>query len=246
MIFLVMNMIWRVTNMKSYKLHKNFRKFLLNENANSEGLCLYHSGDGKNYQRIVIYKPASKEAIETSRLFLDTVIVGAISFENTQTSVDEPCIPETFHVNTIHTHKDYEGQGFQKLLMDCAFYVLSKDDKGLTSDHREGTKTKAARAWDKIEKSSDYEKRKTKDGNDEFDYIGQTQDPDDDCEMPFKFPSTHHSFKKKNLSDSKTQYEKLKSNHKSFVERLGRNKGAFENMLRNRSREDFRVRYRGL
>ncbi len=218
----------------------------MNENVNPKGLCLYHSGDGKNYQRIVIYKPASKEAIETSRLFLDTVIVGAISFENTQTAVKEPCIPETFQVNTVHTHKDYEGQGFQKLLMDCAFYVLGKDDKGLTSDHESGTKPKASRAWDKIEKSSEYEKRKTKDGNDEFDYIEKTQDPDDDCEMPFKFPATHHSFKKKNLSDSKAQYEKLKSNHESFIKRLGRNKGAFENMLKNRSREDFRVRFRGL
>ena len=220
----------------------------MNENANSEGLCLYHNGDGKNKQRIVIYKPASKEAVETSRLFMDTVIVGAISFDNTQSlrNVKEPCIPETFQVSTIHTHKDYEGQGFQKLLMDCAFYVLGKNDKGLTSVHDTGTKAKAARAWDKIEKSSDYEKRKTKAGNDEFDYLEQTQDPDDDCEMPFKFPSTHHSFKKKNLSDAKAQYEKLKSNHESFVMKLGRNKAAFENMLKNRSREDFRVRYRGL
>ena len=232
--------------MKAQKIHENFRRFLLNENVNSEGLCLYHHGDGKNHQRIVIYKPASKQAIETGRLFLDTVIIGAISFENTQKSVKEPCIPETFHVSSIYTHKDYEGHGFQKLLMDCAFYVLGKDDKGLTSDHKMGTKDKAARAWDKIEKSNDYEKRKTKDGNDEFDYIEQTQDPDDDCDMPFKFPAVQHSFKKKNLSDSKAQYEKLKSNHESFVEKIGRDKGNFENMLRNRSREDFRTRYRGL
>ena len=229
--------------MKSYKLHKNFRKFLLNENANTEGLCLYHSGDKGNYQRIVIYKPPSGDAL---KIFLDTVIVGAISFENTQAKLREPCIPETFHVVAIHTHKDFEGQGFQKLLMDCAFYVLGKDDKGLTSDHYTGTKQKAERAWDKIEKSSEYEKRKTKDGNDEFDYIEKTEDPDDDCDIPFKFPSTHHSFKKKNLSDAKTHYEKLKSNHESFIERLGRNKGAFENMLKNRSKEDFRLRYRGL
>lgn len=241
-----MNTIWRVIDMKSYKLHKNFRKFLLNESAHSEGLCLYHKGDGANYQRIVIYKPPSDESRQTSRLFLDTVIVGAISFENTKTATSEPCIPETFQINTVHTHKDYEGKGFQKLLMDCAFYVLGREDKGLTSDHVTGTKQKAERAWDKIEKSGEYEKRKTKDGNDEFDYIEKTQDPDDDCDMPFKFPSTHHSFKKKSLSDSKTQYESMKSNHESFVKKLGRNKGAFENMLKNRSKEDFRVRYRGL
>ena len=237
-----MNMIWRVINVKSYKLHKNFRKFLLNESANTEGMCLYHSGDGGNYQRIVIYKRPSGDAL---RIFLDTVIVGAISFENTQVKLREPCIPETFHVVAIHTHKDYEGQGFQKLLMDCAFYVLGKDNKGLTSDHHTGTKQKAERAWDKIEKSSEYEKRKTKDGNDEFDYIEQTEDPDDDCDMPFKFPSTDHSFKKKNTSSEQEAYERMKSNHESFVKNLKRMKGAFENMLRNRSKEDFRVRYRG-
>ena len=230
--------------MKSYKLHKNFRKFLLNESANTEDLCLYHSGDGGNYQRIVIYKRPTEEDM---RIFLDAVIIGSISFENTQAGIKEPCIPETFHVNTIHTHKDYEGQGFQKLLMDCAFYVLSKDDKGLTSDHRDGTKDKAARAWDKIEKSSEYEKRKTKDGNDEFDYIEKTEDPDDDCEMPpLRFTSTHHSFKKKNISSEQEAYESMKSNHESFVKSLKRMKGAFENMLKNRSKEDFRVRYRGL
>jgi len=179
-------------------------------------------------------------------LFLDTTIVGRISFENTQTAIYEPCIADTFQVSAIHTHKDYEGQGYQKLLMDCAFYVLGKEDRGLTSDHETGTKAKAERAWDKIEKSSEYEKRKTKDGNDQFDYIMQTQDPDDDCDMPDKFPSTHHSFKKKDLSDAKAQYEKLKSNHESFIKKLGKNKGAFENMLKNRSSEDFNVRYRGL
>lgn len=232
--------------MKSYKLHKNFRKFLLNEGVNPEGLCLYHNGDGKSYQKIVIYKPASKESIKSSRLFLDTVIVGAISYEDTRTVINEPCIPDTFQVSTIHTHKDYEGQGFQKLLMDCAFYVLGREDKGLTSDHQSGTKYKAGRAWDKIDKSSEYKKRKTKDGNDEFDYIGQTQDPDDDCDMPFKFPSTHHSFQKKSSSSGQQEYQKMKSNHESFVKKLGKNKGAFENMLKNKSGEDFRVRYRGL
>lgn len=231
--------------MESYKLHKNFRKFLLNESANSEGLCLYHYGEGSNYQRIVIYKPVSDEAIRMNRQYLDTIIVGAIAFQNTESTLSEPCIPETFYVAAIHTHKEYEGQGFQKLLMDCAFYALGKDGKGLTSDHDTGTKHRAARAWDKIEKSGEYEKRKTKKGNDKFDYLDATPDPDDDCNMPMKFPTTMHSFQKKNLSDAKAQYETLKSNHDSFGKKLGRNRKAFENMLKNKSLEDFRVRFRG-
>jgi GNAT superfamily N-acetyltransferase len=236
--------------MESYKLHKNFRKFLLNESSNSEGLCLYHHGEGSNYQRIVIYKPVpytSDVPYEKwlRRIYLDTVIVGAIAFQNTESTLSEPCIPETFYVAAIHTHKDYEGQGFQKLLMDCAFYALGKDGKGLTSDQDTGTKQRAARAWDKIEKSGEYEKRKTKKGNDKFDYLDATPDPDDDCRMPMKFPTTMHSFQKKNLSDAKTQYETLKGNHDSFGEDLGYNKSTFENMLKNRSLEDFRVRFRG-
>lgn len=236
--------------MESYKLHKNFRKFLLNESASSEGLCLYHHGEGSNYQRIVIYKPVpytSDVPYEKwlRRIYLDTVIVGAIAFQNTESTLSEPCIPETFYVAAIHTHKDYEGQGFQKLLMDCAFYALGKDGKGLTSDQDTGTKHRAARAWDKIEKSGEYEKRKTKKGNDKFDYLDATPDPDDDCRMPMKFPTTMHSFQKKNLSDAKTQYETLKGNHDFFGEDLGYNKSTFENMLKNRSLEDFRVRFRG-
>tara|TARA_R100001440_G_scaffold75583_1_gene103179 strand:+ start:776 stop:1474 length:699 start_codon:yes stop_codon:yes gene_type:complete len=231
---------------KSYKLHKNFRKFLLNESTNTEGLCLYHKGEGTNYQRIIIYKPIPDEAIKMNRQYLDTVIIGAITFDNTKNVVGEPCIPETFQVSTVFTHKDYEGQGFQKLLMDCAFYALGKENKGLTSDQFTGTKHRAERAWVKIEKSSEYEKQQTRAGNDQFDYSDATPDPDDDCNMPMKFPSVMHSFKKKNTSDGKVQYDTMKTNHKTFVNKLGRNKGAFENMLKNRSAEDFRVRFRGL
>ena len=232
--------------MKSYKLHKNFRKFLLNESVNTEGLCLYHKGEGTNYQRIIIYKPVPDEAIKMNRQYIDTVIIGAITFDNTKNVVGEPCIPETFQVSTVFTHKDYEGQGFQKLLMDCAFYALGKENKGLTSDQYTGTKHRAEKAWVKIQKSSEYEKQQTRAGNDQFDYSDATPDPDDDCNMPMKFPSVMHSFKKKNTSDGKVQYDTMKTNHKTFVNKLGRNKGAFENMLRNRSAEDFRVRFRGL
>ena len=89
-------------------------------------------------------------------------------------------------------------------------------------------------------------KKKDKKGNDEFDYSEATpDDPDDDCNMPMKYPSTMHSFQKKNPSDGKVQYETLKSNHDSFCEDLGYNKSTFQNLLKNRAFEDFRVRYSG-
>lgn len=224
---------------------EGWRRFLLNENIESGDICLYHHGAGKPNQRIILYKPVEDSQIK-SRLFLDTIIVGAILFQNTNSVVREPCIPETFQVSTIFTHKDYEGQGLQKLMMDCAFYVLGKEDKGLTSDQQTGTKYKAARAWDKIENSSEYKKRETDDGNSEFDYTDQTEDPNDDCSMPSQSPAAIHSFEKQNASKIQPQYDSMKSNHINFLKKIGRDRDAFNNMLKNRSRADFIERYQGL
>jgi hypothetical protein len=193
---------------------EGWRKFLLNENIVSEGICLYHHGAGRPNQRIILYKPVEDTQIK-SRLFLDTIIVGAILFQNTDSVVNEPCIPETFQVSTIFTHKDYEGQGFQKLMMDCAFYA-------------------------------EYKKRETDDGNNMFDYTDQTDDPNDDCSMPSQHPATTHSFEKRNASSIQPQYDSMKNNHINFLKKIGRDKGAFNNMLKNRSRADFIERYSGL
>jgi hypothetical protein len=131
-------------------------------------------------------------------------------------------------------------------MMDCAFYVLGKEGKGLTSDQDTGTKDKAARAWDKIENSSEYKKRETDDGNNMFDYTDQTDDPNDDCSMPSQHPATTHSFEKRNASSIQPQYDSMKNNHINFLKKIGRDKGAFNNMLKNRSRADFIERYSGL
>ena len=51
--------------MESYKLHKNFRKFLLNESANTEDICLYHHGAGKsNHESFVKRLGRDKGAFE--------------------------------------------------------------------------------------------------------------------------------------------------------------------------------------
>ena len=64
--------------------------------------------------------------------------------------------------------------------MDIAFYMVSEEGAGLTSDHHHGTRPKAGGAWKKIEKSPDYEKKTTNKGNDTFDYEDATPDPNDD------------------------------------------------------------------
>ena len=232
--------------MNVHLIHENFRRFLLNENIDPNDVCMYHYDPGKATQRIILYKPLEDSKIQ-SRLFLDTIIIGAVLLKDSESMVGKPCIPKTFQVSSIHTHKDYEGQGFQKLLMDCAFYHLGQQDQGLTSDQLSGTKEKAAKAWGKIHKSGQYEKRKTPEGNDEFDYFGWTPDPDDDCKRPHDDLATSHSYQKKDTSNVQPQYERMKENHKKYLKKIGRSdRNAFENMLVVRSRDDFIRRYNGL
>ena len=91
-----------------------------------------------------------------------------------------------------------------------------------------------------------YKKRETDDGNSVFDYTDQTDDPNDDCSMPSQHPATTHSFEKRNASSIQPQYDSMKNNHINFLKKIGRDKGAFNNMLKNRSRADFIERYSGL
>ena len=66
--------------MNIHVLHENFRRFLLNENIDPNDVCMYHYGAGKAQQRIILYKPVPDESI-AKRLFLDTVIIGAVLLE---------------------------------------------------------------------------------------------------------------------------------------------------------------------
>jgi hypothetical protein len=232
--------------MNVHLIHENFRRFLLNENIDPNDVCMYHYNPGRTTQRIILYKPLDDSNIQ-SRLFLDTVIIGAVLLQNTQEAVRKPCIPDTFQVSTIFTHKDYEGQGFQKLLMDCAFYSLGQKDQGLTSDQFVGTKPRAAKAWDKIKASDNYSKRETDEGNIDFDYYDTTPDPDDDCRMSAAGPAVWSSYEMDDTSNIQPQYDKMKANHEQYLKKIDRNdRSAFKNMLVARAKEGFKVRYSGL
>lgn len=231
--------------MNIHVLHENFRRFLLNENIDPNDVCMYHYGAGKAQQRIILYKPVPDESI-AKRLFLDTVIIGAVLLEDTEEDFGKPCIPKTYHVSSIYTHEDYEGQGFQKLLMDCSFYYLGKQNQGLTSDQYTGTKPKAAKAWNKIKASDNYSKRETDAGNNEFDYNNETPDPDDDCFASPVAPVVQSSYEMNDTSHIQPQYDRMKANHEEFLNKLDRAKrGAFKNMLVAHAKENFLKRYLG-
>ena len=235
--------------MKVQKIHENFRRFLLNENIDPADVKMYIPSRGGDKRRIILYTvPNEDQTVSTNRLFLDTVIIGAVVIEDTSKAIGEPCIPETFQISSIHVHEDYENLGFQKLLMDSAFYMMANENKGLTSDQYSGTRDDAARAWQHISNdTTGYETRKTQDGNSEFDYTNSTPDPNDDCNMPISGPATNKSFLKKDLSQIEPQYKQMQYNHIQFLMKVPRSdKSAFKTMLANKSKYEFIRRYHGL
>ena len=222
MIFLAMNMIWRAINMKSYKLHESFRKFLKeSQDFDPSKTCLILKDFG-NEKMIVLYNPKkikrmSGDDIRRDGVYGEYEIIGSIKIKNSKLYSKEPCIPETYEISTIYVSKKYRGKGYQKILMDLAFFLVSKEGAGLTSDHQFGTKPAAAGAWEKIEKSSVYKKKQTKAGNDTFDYNDSTPDPDDDCGKGMKDPvATDHSFVRTSVAGAELKFDVYESNHKKI------------------------------
>lgn len=226
MIFLVMNMIWRVTNMKSYKLHESFRKFLKESQEFKQSETGIVVVDYGNKKAVILYNPKgiskmSSMDIRRNEHFQAYELIGAITVKNTMITTNEPCIPKTYEVASIFVEKNYRGMGFQKILMDQAFRLTSKEGAGLTSDHKYGTKAGAAGAWDKIEKSSQYTKKTTKAGNDTFDYNDSTPDQEDDCAKGSKDPvATDHSFIRTSLAGAENKFDLYSGNHRRVVRKL--------------------------
>jgi len=112
-----------------------------------------------------------------------------------------PCIPKTLQVRFSAVDKKFQKTGFGTILYKlAAAHAKVTVDGGITSDHYGSTSPAAERRWDSITSDPEFYKRKTKAGNDEFDYGGRmTPDPDDDCEdisdsgafMPHSFGVTN-------------------------------------------------------
>lgn len=204
--------------MSNHKLiMESWRKFLVeSQQLNRDDLKLYYvdksDGDGKAFN-IILY-------IESMG---DEVLVGGIDCMETQ----EPCIPKTMMVGTVYRFSRFKGQGLGDLLYDCGFYVAQSLGFGLTSDKESGTKSGAKKHWKRFDSNSEYIKKVTAAGNDEFDYDDSTPDPDDDCSETDDpdWNATDHSFVKKNPDDIEPLFIKMEQNHLNYLDELKFNQG---------------------
>ena len=140
---------------------------------------------------------------------------------------DKPCIPETWQVTSIAVRQDLQSQKLGFFSYKVVIAELNGRGFGVTSDHSVGTEPKAAEFWKRLEgEGSIAIKRKTKEGNDTFDYPPyETPDPDDDCDagMAAK-PATDHSWALTDSVYAATQAEakKLRNNNFKFYASGGR------------------------
>lgn len=144
------------------------------------------------------------------------IAIGGIDLVQTR----EPCIPNTMYVGSIYRAPEYKGKGIGKLLYDIGFYIADTMGFGLTSDKEEGTMDAAVKNWKRMENDPEYEKRKTKAGNDTFDYEGKTPDPDDDCDEPYEATknATDHSLRKKNTGQVASLVDRMEQNHRDHMD----------------------------
>ncbi len=150
-----------------------------------------------NRLHLVLYVPAEfKDDLPVITDDQPPEVVGMVMFELLD-GADDPCIPATWQVKFIATAKEYQGKGIGSLLYAmAATYAKKSTDGGITSDRDAGTSDSAKYQWDKIDSSSNYRKRQTKQGVDTFDYEDKTPDPDDDCKLPPSNPknASNHSY----------------------------------------------------
>jgi len=203
-------------------------------------------------KKIILYNPRgirklSRKEMRNGDHYTEIEMIGSIDLVISTIISKEPCIADTYQIAAIYVADAYRGNGLQKQLMDMAFYMASKEGAGLTSDHQYGTRSKAAGAWKKIEKSSSYEKKATSKGNDTFDYDESTSDPNDDCSKPKKDPSaTEHSFEKKSNATGGNLYDRYGSQHKviaNFMKSKFVDVGDFEDAMKRIANSEFRSAY---
>jgi GNAT superfamily N-acetyltransferase len=224
-------------------LIENWRKFLNEQNSalNDVALAKFKTSSGAGFVLYRLYfNPAAKSNVLS--------IIGAVTVGKTL----QPCIPETMQIDSIYVNEPYRRMGFGSLLYDFAFLYAAANKVGLTSDKIVGTQKKAASKWDKINKSSSYEKRKTDQGNDTFDYTGRETplDPNDDCNEPAvpEKNASDFSFTKKNAGDVMPKFKEMSNIHKQNVQKaidLGmfRSQKALERHLRIESDIEFERNY---
>lgn len=242
--------------MKAQKIHENFRRFV-NEikRPKTSDLCAIHRTEGTSHE-ITIYKDNGlrQHNFNSFHYTRKVTTVAQIVIGSSQKTGSGPCIPDTHEIAQIWVNKNYRGQGWQRALMDIAFGLADSEGVGLTSDHKHGTTADAMGGWEKIEKNKNYTKKKTKRGNDTFDYNDSTPDPDDDCSTGGKEKvATDHSFIAKYPNLMGSSLDTMKSNHKTTLRRIEYRPGApspeeFEREVARKAtlsfQDDYRMRNR--
>jgi hypothetical protein len=228
-----------------------FRRKPTMDRPNEGDLALYRmdSGVGVTY---LVYNPkallvaiskmkdtedqitASPDPALMDRLTMkDGGFVGYITIRSAKQVTGKPCIPQTYDVGFVGTWPMYRGKGFGDLLYKLAAAdVAKKKDAGLTSDRKDRTSAAAGRRWRKLKLSMI--PRKTKAGNDRFDYDKSTPDPNDDCKLPQSPENSIHQSLAINPSDKgeyELFYKQMIANHKEFAQVLKSQYGIGRNVI---------------
>ena len=202
----------------------------------SQPIALYHD-DGDTEHEFYLYHPTGNP--QHPIYVISYLSMGLLGTD------DLKCIPFTFQVMGTYTESNAQQRGFSKTLYNMAFYIASKyknkegEPYGLTSDQYSGTTDIAdTSSWSKYEQSSNYYKRTTIKGSDEFDYTGYRtpDDKDDDCETYTDKVATSHSFQKDSHGDASQLYLRLSGIHnklnrgrdlKKLITKVGSNRFNF-------------------
>ena len=190
---------------------------------------------------LVLYKQTVKQETENQVIYSNPRVIGMITVSLTS----YPCIEPTYQVNFSAVDSDFQGEGYGSLMYGLAFhYVNNMMGAGLTSDHDHSTSPAAEKLWNKLADTKGMVKKKTAAGNDEFDYLDKTKDPDDDCDYGYaektivsdlfgdkyrKGNATSHSWIMKN-NKFKTAFDKLRKQNDTYF-KLSSDKEEFTNNL---------------
>jgi len=214
-------------------------------------VAMFHNEESDNHELILYYLTANGP-FTFAACGIDRLTESGLAGK------DQACIPETWHMSWIYTHKNFRGAGWSKILYGISFNLVNKEGAGLTSDQWSGTSDKAkGRAWDKMVSRKQLTPRKTPGtpptgGHSEFDYgrrgFKKTPlDPLDDCRQPAageEGTGTNSSWIMKNHSQFEPIYNSLVENHENLMSAVS-DRSAVENKLSDDTDKDFSDAYMG-
>jgi len=211
-------------------------------------VAMFHNAETDNHELILYYLTAAGP-FPFAACGLDLL---------TEMDKDQACIPETWHMSWVYTHRSFRMQGWSKILYGISFNLINKKGHGLTSDQWSGTSKKAkGRAWDKMISRKQLTPRKTPGtpptgGHSEFDYgrrgFKKTPlDPMDDCRSPAsgeEGTGTNSSWIMKNHSHFEPIYQELVDNHENLMSAVS-NRSEVEGKLSDATNNEFDDAYMG-